>query len=202
MYDHEGFVHLPGFLDAPAQAALVATLRDLVRRAPFFTPVMPRTGRPFSVAMTNLGTLGWVSDRSGYRYQPAHPATGEPWPAIPEAVLAVGRAVADYPHLPEACLVNFYRAGARMGLHRDADEDDLAAPVVSISLGDTAVFRLGGPERKGPTRALRLASGDVVVLGGKTRLAYHGIDRVIAGSSALLKGAGRLNLTLRRVTKP
>ena len=202
MYDHEGFVHLPGFLDAPAQAALVATLRDLVRRAPFFTPVMPRTGRPFSVAMTNLGTLGWVSDRSGYRYQPAHPATGEPWPAIPEAVLAVWRAVADYPHLPEACLVNFYRAGARMGLHRDADEDDLAAPVVSISLGDTAVFRLGGPERKGPTRSLRLASGDVVVLGGKTRLAYHGIDRVIAGSSALLKGAGRLNLTLRRVTKP
>jgi alkylated DNA repair protein (DNA oxidative demethylase) len=202
MHDHEGFVHLPGFVDAPAQAALVATLRELVHRAPFFTPVMPRSGRPFSVAMTNLGALGWVSDRAGYRYQPAHPVTGEPWPAIPEAVLAVWRAVADYPHAPEACLVNCYRPGARMGLHRDADEDDLAAPVVSISLGDTAVFRLGGPEHKGPTRSLRLASGDVVVLGGKMRLAYHGIDRVIAGTSTLLRDGGRLNLTLRRVTKP
>jgi alkylated DNA repair protein (DNA oxidative demethylase) len=202
MHDLDGFSHLPDFLDAPAQAALVAELRDLVRQAPFFTPVMPRSGRPFSVAMTNLGALGWVSDRAGYRYQPTHPETGASWPAMPETVLAIWRAVADYRHLPEACLVNWYRAGARMGLHRDADEDDLAAPVLSISLGDTAVFRLGGHERKAATRSLRLASGDVAVLAGKARLAYHGIDRILAGTSSLLTGGGRLNLTLRRVTKP
>jgi alkylated DNA repair protein (DNA oxidative demethylase) len=202
MRDQDGFIYLPGFLDATAQAALVALLRAALRQAPLFTPVMPRTGKPFSVAMTNLGRLGWVSDRAGYRYQATHPVTAEPWPAIPEAILAVWREVAGYRHPPEACLVNYYRAGARMGLHRDADEDDLAAPVVSISLGDTAVFRLGGRERKGPTRSLRLCSGDVVVLAGRARLAYHGIDRVLSGSSSLLKDGGRLNLTMRRVTRP
>jgi alkylated DNA repair protein (DNA oxidative demethylase) len=197
-----GFFHLPGFLGPERQEALVALLFDLVSRAPFFTPVMPRSGRPFSVVMTNLGSLGWVSDRRGYRYQPHHPATGEPWPAIPEEILAVWREVAGYPHLPEACLVNYYRPGARMGLHRDVDEEDLAAPVVSISLGDSALFRIGGNERQGPTRSLILASGDVAVLAGEARLAYHGIDRVMAGTSRLVEGGGRLNLTLRRVRRP
>jgi alkylated DNA repair protein (DNA oxidative demethylase) len=197
-----GFFHLPGFLGPERQEALVALLFDLVSRAPFFTPVMPRSGRPFSVVMTNLGSLGWVSDRRGYRYQPHHPATGEPWPAIPEEILAVWREVAGYPHLPEACLVNYYRPGARMGLHRDVDEEDFAAPVVSISLGDSALFRIGGNERQGPTRSLILASGDVAVLAGEARLAYHGIDRVMAGTSRLVEGGGRLNLTLRRVRRP
>ncbi len=202
MQGQDGFEYLPGFLDQAAQARLVACLRQAVKEAPFFTPVMPRTGKPFSVAMSNCGALGWVSDRAGYRYQAHHPATGRPWPAIPDEVLDVWRAVSGYGALPEACLINHYRAGARMGLHRDADEEDFSAPVVSISLGDFALFRIGGAERKGPTRSLRLASGDVVVLGGAARLAYHGIDRVIAGSSTLIKGGGRLNLTLRRVTKP
>jgi alkylated DNA repair protein (DNA oxidative demethylase) len=152
--------------------------------------------------MTNLGPLGWVSDRAGYRYQAHHPETGKPWPPIPEMVLDVWRQVSGYPHEPEACLVNFYNGGAKMGLHRDEDEEDFSAPVVSISLGDTAVFRMGGPERGGRTETLKLSSGDVLVMGGPSRLCYHGIDRVLTGTSTLLKDGGRINLTLRRVTRP
>jgi alkylated DNA repair protein (DNA oxidative demethylase) len=188
-------------LDKNAQGALVDALRLAVAEAPLFTPIMPRTGRPFSVRMTNLGSLGWVSDRAGYRYQSTHPETGKPWPAIPEMVLDVWCQVADYPHPPEACLVNHYRKGAKMGLHQDRDEEDFAAPVVSISLGDTAVFRIGGTERGGKTETIKLQSGDVLAMGGAARLCYHGIDRVLAGTSTLLKDGGRINLTLRRVTK-
>ena len=197
-----GIKYDAGFLDRPAQERLVEALRAAVTEAPLFTPVMPKTGREFSVRMTNLGPLGWVSDRAGYRYQAHHPDTGEPWPAIPEQVMDVWRAVAGYPHPPEACLVNVYREGAKMGLHRDGDEDDFAAPIVSISLGDTAVFRVGGTERGGKTESFKLSSGDVVVMGGPSRLCYHGIDRVLSGTSTLLKDGGRINLTLRRVTKP
>jgi alkylated DNA repair protein (DNA oxidative demethylase) len=163
---------------------------------------MPRTGTPFSVRMTNFGPLGWVSDRAGYRYQAAHPETGRPWPAIPEAVLAIWHAVSLYGADPEACLVNLYESGAKMGLHQDADEAAKDAPVVSISLGDTALFRIGGPTRGDPTRSLRLSSGDVLVLGGASRHSFHGIDRVYPGTSRLLSGGGRINLTLRRVTPP
>jgi alkylated DNA repair protein (DNA oxidative demethylase) len=173
-----------------------------VAEAPFFVPRMPRTGKPFSVRMTNLGPLGWVSDRAGYRYQSTHPETGAPWPAMPETVLALWRERSGYAHDPEACLVNHYREGAKMGLHRDADEEDFAAPVVSISLGDTAIFRIGGLERGGRTETLKLSSGDVLILGGPSRLVYHGIDRVLQGTSTLLKDGGRINLTLRRVTMP
>lgn len=197
-----GLKFLPGFLGPERQRELVEQLRAAVAEAPLVTPVMPRTGRPFTVRMTNLGSLGWVSDRAGYRYQPAHPETGKPWPPIPEMVLAVWREVSGYPHEPQACLVNFYHGGAKMGLHRDEDEEDFSAPVVSISLGDTAVFRIGGTERGGKTETLKLASGDVVVMGGPSRLCYHGIDRVLTGTSTLLKDGGRINLTLRRVTKP
>lgn len=196
-----GARHIPGYLDRAAQEALVATLRAALEIAPLFQPVMPRTGKPFSVRMSNLGELGWVSDRAGYRYQPSHPETGKPWPALPESVLAAWRDLADYPHPPQACLVNWYGEGARMGLHQDQDEEDTTAPVVSLSLGDTAVFRVGGSDRKSPTRSIRLESGDAFVLGGPSRLAYHGIDRVIPGSSTLLPGPGRINLTLRRVTR-
>ena len=197
-----GLKYLPGLLDRQAQVELAEQLRAAVAEAPFFTPVMPRTGRPFSVRMTNLGALGWVSDRAGYRYQATHPETGKPWPPIPALVLEIWRKVSDYPHDPEACLVNYYREGAKMGLHRDEDEEEFAAPVVSISLGDTAVFRIGGTERGGRTETLKLASGDVAVLGGAARLCYHGIDRVLSGTSTLQKDGGRINLTLRRVTKP
>jgi alkylated DNA repair protein (DNA oxidative demethylase) len=197
-----GLIHHQGHLGADGQAALVRLLRAAVAEAPFFQPVMPRTGRPFSVRMTNLGPLGWVSDREGYRYQATHPETERPWPAIPDLVMEVWQKVSGYPHPPEACLVNFYAAGAKMGLHQDRDEKDLAAPVVSISLGDTAIFRIGGTARGGKTETITLSSGDVLVMGGASRLCYHGIDRVLSGTSSLLKDGGRINLTLRRVTKP
>jgi alkylated DNA repair protein (DNA oxidative demethylase) len=197
-----GVVYRAGYLSEDEQAALVAAIRDAARLAPFFTPRMPRTGKPFSVRMTNCGKLGWVSDNAGYRHQETHPETGRPWPAIPALALRAWRDLAGYAHSPEACLINWYDAAARMGLHQDRDEDDLAAPVVSLSLGDTALFRIGGTSRSGPTRSLKLASGDALVFGGAARLAFHGVDRVLAGSSSLLETPGRINLTLRRVTKP
>jgi DNA oxidative demethylase len=203
----DGFEIHAGLVDLSGQRELVAAIRAATAEAPFFVPRMPRTGKPFSVRMTNLGPLGWVSDRDGgYRYQATHPETGRPWPPIPEAVMRIWRALSGYPHPPEACLVNYYEAGARMGLHQDRDEADLAAPVVSISLGDACRFRIGGTRRGDPTASLRLASGDVVVLGGKARLAFHGVDRIYPGTSTLLEGwfpaGGRINLTLRRVTPP
>lgn len=197
-----GVVHHPGWLDRPAQEALLADLRAVVKAAPLFVPRMPRTGKPFSVRMSNCGLLGWVSDETGYRYQPAHPETGEPWPAMPDVLLAAWQALAGYPHPPEACLINLYDAKAKMGLHQDRDEDDLDAPVLSLSLGDTAVFRVGGTSRGGKTVSLKLQSGDALSFGGPARLAFHGIDRIIAGTSTLLPQGGRINLTLRRVSRP
>jgi alkylated DNA repair protein (DNA oxidative demethylase) len=198
----DGLKIFPEFLDREAQIALVADLRKLVRRCPFYTPVMPGNGKPMSVRMTNLGDIGWVADRSGYRYQQNHPQTGNRWPAIPEQLINLWRELSDYPHLPEACLVNHYTGNARMGLHQDADEHDFNAPVISISLGDSAVFRIGGTSRRDRTRSFRLHSGDVLVMGSTARMRFHGIDRIVAGSSALLSGGGRLNLTLRRVNLP
>jgi DNA oxidative demethylase len=197
-----GLHYVPGFLDLEAQRTLVSALRAVIAEAPLFQPRMPRTGKPFSVKMTNCGPLGWVSDVEGYRYQPMHPETGRPWPKMPEIALRAWEELARCPHPPEACLVNYYAPGARMGLHQDRDEADFSAPVVSLSLGDEALFRIGGTKRNDPTRSLRLKSGDAVVLGGDARLAFHGIDRVIAGTSTLLPEGGRLNLTLRRVMKP
>ncbi len=170
---------------------------------PLYVPAMPRTGKEMSVRMTNCGALGWVTDKErGYRYQATHPATGRPWPPIPEALLRIWRDVAACPLEPEACLVNFYTSEAKMGQHQDRDEADFAAPVVSVSLGDDCLFRVGGPRRQDRTVSLRLQSGDVLVLGGKSRLAFHGVDRIYPGTSTLLKNGGRINLTLRRVTAP
>jgi alkylated DNA repair protein (DNA oxidative demethylase) len=164
---------------------------------------MPRSGKPMSVRMTNCGPLGWVTDKErGYRYQAMHPVTGKPWPAMPRMLLELWEEVAAYPHPPEACLVNYYAGAAKMGLHQDRDEEDFDAPVLSVSLGDTGVFRVGGRSRKDPTQKFELRSGDVFVLGGADRLAYHGIDRILPGTSDLLPEGGRFNLTLRRVTKP
>ncbi|WP_438751126.1 alpha-ketoglutarate-dependent dioxygenase AlkB family protein [Pararhizobium sp. O133] len=197
----KGIRHLPGFLDREKQEALVENIRAIVADAPFFVPVMPRTGKPMSVRMTNCGSLGWVTDRDrGYRYQPQHPVTGRSWPVIPEILLDLWRTVSGSAKLPEACLVNFYTDDARMGLHQDRDEKDLEAPVVSVSLGDTCLFRVGGRERTDRTLSFKLSSGDVVVLGGEGRLAFHGVDKIYPNTSMLLKNGGRINLTLRRVT--
>jgi alkylated DNA repair protein (DNA oxidative demethylase) len=159
---------------------------------------MPGSGHPFSVEESNFGSLGWVSDKNGYRYQPSHPVTEKPWPAIPDALLALWAEINGEP-APECCLVNLYRAGAKMGLHQDRDEKDVSAAVIGVSLGDEALFRIGGTARAGRTRSVPLASGDVIAFGGAARLAYHGIDRIRPGTSRLLPGGGRLSLTLRRV---
>jgi alkylated DNA repair protein (DNA oxidative demethylase) len=192
-----------GRLSALEQQQLVAELRIIVAEAPLYHPHMPRTGRPFSVAMTNCGSLGWYSDRErGYRYETRHPQTGQPWPPMPEMLLSLWHAVSAYPQHPEACLINHYRGKARMGLHRDEDEADFDAPIVSVSLGDSAIFRLGGLTRRDPTVSFPLHSGDVLVMSGPARLIYHGIDRILPASSDLLPEGGRINLTLRRVTRP
>ncbi len=180
----------------------MATLRAQIVENPLYQPIMPKTGKPFSVAMTNFGDLGWVSDRSGYRYEDCHPATGRSWPPIPGRLQALWADLTGYGAPPEACLVNYYGPHAKMGLHQDRDEKPLDAPVLSVSLGDTAMFRLGGQERKAPTQSFKLASGDVLMLSGPSRLRFHGIDRILPGTSTLLEKGGRLNLTLRRVTDP
>ncbi len=198
----DGFRLVPGFLDRAAQERLLAEISAVIAAAPLYTPRMPRSGRPMSVRMTNCGPLGWVTDERGYRYQPTHPETGAPWPPIPPLVLDAWTALAGYPRPPEACLVNWYGPAARMGLHQDRDEEDFAAPVVSLSLGDTGLFRIGGTRRGDPTRTVRLASGDAVVLGGEARLAFHGVDRILPATSTLLPQGGRINLTLRRVRRP
>ncbi|MGU3667363.1 alpha-ketoglutarate-dependent dioxygenase AlkB [Methylobacterium sp. A49B] len=203
-----GLIHHPGYLDAAARARLAAEIAAILADAPPVTPRMPRTGKPFSVRMSNAGPLGWVSDVRGYRYQPAHPETGRPWPAMPATALAAWAALAACPAAPEACLINLYAPGTRMGLHQDRDEAEFSAPVLSLSLGADALFRYGGLRRTDPTRSIRLSSGDALVIGGPSRLIFHGVDRLypvgdrLAEKSLLgeLPPDGRCNLTLRRVT--
>ncbi len=192
-------------LNEQEQAALLEEVVEILRRAPLFTPRMPRTGRAFSVRMSNTGPLGWVADREkGYRYEPAHPETGRPWPAMPKMLLELWAELAGYPAPPEAGLINHYAPGAKMGLHIDIDEEALDAPIVSISLGCSARFRLGGLKRREPTISFDLHAGDVLILEGPSRLRYHGIDRIYPGTGSLPSeiGEGRINITLRRVAHP
>lgn len=198
----DGARYFPGVLDIASQQGLLAAIRAIAEAAPFYTPRMPRTDKPFSVRMTGCGPLGWVSDKDGYRYQPTHPETCAPWPPMPALLTELWRDLASYPHPAEACLINYYAPGTRMGSHRDSDEQDFSAPVLSVSLGDDAVFHVGGLKRGDPKTRLTLKSGDVFVLGGESRLAYHGIDRIMPGTSGLLEEGGRINLTMRRVTRP
>lgn len=193
----QGFSLLPQRLPPDAQAALLGEVLARIKDAPLYRPVTPG-GKPMSVSMTNFGPLGWFTDAEGYRYQATHPLTGRPWPDIPQVLLDLWADLADPDVPPDACLVNLYGPEAKMGLHQDRDEADFRFPVLSVSLGDTAVFRIGGARRSDPTGSLRLASGDVCLLAGPARLAHHGIDRVIAGSSRLIPQGGRINLTLRR----
>jgi len=191
---------LPGFLSIEHQHALLAAIRAILAEAPLYGAVMPRSGSPYSVRMSNCGRLGWLSDQAGYRYTETHPVTGRPWPVLPPLVIDLWRQATGVPYDPEACLINYYGPEARLGLHRDEDEQAREAPILSISLGDTALFRLGGPTRKSPTRSVRLSSGDAVVLEGPSRDWFHGVDRIMPGTSQLLDEGGRINLTLRRVT--
>ena len=206
-----GLIHHPGWLDAAGRRRLADEIAAVLDEAPPFTPRMPRTGKPFSVRMSNAGPLGWVSDVAGYRYQAQHPETGAPWPAMPATARAAWDALAAGFPPPEACLINLYAPGTRMGLHQDRDEADFSAPVLSLSLGAAALFRYGGLKRSDPTRSIRLMAGDALVIGGASRLIHHGVDRIIAGGDlltgaedpapAFLPPGWRCNLTLRRVTE-
>ncbi len=201
--DLDGFRLWPGLLGRAEQEALRDVVFERMRAGPLYIPRMPKSGQPMRVRMTNFGELGWVTDKErGYRYQPLHPETERPWPEMPPKVLELWRELSNYPAEPQACLVNLYEGDARMGLHVDSDEEAWDAPVLSISLGDTALFRIGGPVRSDPTRSVRLASGDVCMLAGPSRRAYHGVDRILNGTSRLLSKGGRINLTVRRVTEP
>jgi alkylated DNA repair protein (DNA oxidative demethylase) len=213
--DAEGFLSglsspIRKTLERHEAEALLAEIAAILAKAPLYRPRMPRTGKPLSVLMSNCGPLGWVSDKEGgYRYQATHPETGDPWPPIPQVLRNLWAEIGAYPHPAEACLINYYAEDSRMGLHQDRDENDLDAPVMSVSLGDRARFRLGGINRADPTTGFLLRSGDVMMLAGPTRLAFHGVDRVLAGSSSLLlaypdlfPGGGRINLTMRCVGKP
>jgi len=192
-----GFDLWPGLLSQQTQAELVAAVFEAAKAAPF-AHYATAYGKAMSVGMTSFGPLGWTSDAGGYRYADRHPGTGAPWPAMPRALLDLWATLGDPDTPPDACLINLYRGDARMGLHQDRDEADPRFPVLSISLGDTAVFRIGGTSRKDPTRSLKLTSGDVCRLAGPARLAFHGVDRTIPGSSSLVPDGGRINLTLRR----
>ena len=195
----KGTHFIPGFLDPSQQTALLGEIRTIITQASLYRPTMPRTGKPLSVRMSNCGELGWVCDRNGYRYQDKHPTTGKPWPPMPQSLLDIWQEIAAYPQPPQACLINFYDDTAKMGMHQDKDESDFEAPVVSLSLGDTCLFRVGGTTRGGRTSSIKLQSGDAVVLAGPSRLAFHGVDKVYPDTSTLLKNGGRVNLTLRRV---
>ncbi len=195
-----GIRHIPAYLDRAGQEALIEVIRRIVAKAPLYTPHMPRSGQPMSVRMTNCGKLGWYTDKAkGYRYIAEHPETGDPWPDIPQELLDIWREFSGVEKEPEACLINFYATDAKMGLHADIDEEAFECPVVSVSLGDDCLFRVGGLSRKDKTQSFRLCSGDIVVIGGENRKAFHGVDRIYAGTSDLLKNGGRINLTLRRV---
>ena len=196
----EGFTHYPLYFGLAEQSALIEAVKEGVKQAPFYIARMPRTGTPMSVALSNFGTLGWMSDKErGYRYEAVHPISGQPWPPIPKLLLDLWDDVTGYPVQPECCLINWYKDGAKMGAHIDNDEQDAKAPVVSISLGDPAIFRMGGPARGGPTKGIKLFSGDVVVMAGESRFCYHSVSKVFYGESALVPRGGRINLTMRRV---
>lgn len=199
--DFYGFDYFPNYFDRAEQQALVEEVREIARQAPFFVPKMPKTGKEMSVRQTNCGNLGWVTDKEhGYRYQALHPQTGKPWPKIPVRLKDLWKELSNFPAPPQACLINFYSPLARMGMHQDKDEGEFKAPVISISLGDTCLFRVGTTIKGGKTHSLRLNSGDVIMFGGNMRLAFHGVDRIYPDTSTLLKIPGRLNLTLRYVT--
>lgn len=193
-----GFDIHKGYLDFSTQEGVLEAVRNIVREAPLVQPVTPG-GRPMSVRMTAAGSVGWVSDRKGYRYAPRHPS-GTVWPEIPAPIMDIWHDVSGVTRTPECCLVNYYGEGAQMGLHQDKDEASFDWPVVSISLGDDALFRMGGTARGDKTQSIWLGSGDVVVMGGPARLAFHGVTRTRFGSSRLIPKGGRINLTLRVVT--
>ncbi|MCY4303954.1 MAG: alpha-ketoglutarate-dependent dioxygenase AlkB [Aestuariivita sp.] len=192
-----GFIVHKKYLDSAQQQQQLSALRKVISQVPLFCPNTPYD-KPMSVKMTSAGRYGWFSDRKGYCYIRRHPS-GQNWPDIPESILRVWSKLVDVKKKPDCCLINFYGKDARMGMHQDRDEADFSWPVLSISLGDDCLFRMGNSTRGGSTESLWLQSGDVVLMSGDARLKYHGVDRIRFGSSRLLPKGGRINLTLRVV---
>ena len=192
-----GFLIYKSFISARDQIDILNAIRAGLPQAPMFSPVTV-SGKLMSIQMSSVGRYGWFSDRRGYRYESKHP-NGNNWPSIPQSILNIWDKILGSQRQPDCCLINYYSETARMGLHQDNDEQDFTVPVLSISLGDDALFRIGGLTRKDRTQSVWLSSGDVVVMGGESRLAFHGVDRIRFGTSNLLKNAGRINLTLRVV---
>jgi alkylated DNA repair protein (DNA oxidative demethylase) len=195
----EGAVLLRGFAKS-AEAELITALRDIVEQAPFRHMSTPG-GHQMSVAMTNCGSAGWVTDRTGYRYDGADPQSGKPWPVMPPSFRTLAGQAAEEAGFagfsPDACLINRYEPGARMSLHQDRDETDFGAPIVSVSLGLPAIFMFGGLKRTDKTQRYRLLHGDIVVWGGPARLAFHGVAPLADGEHPLM-GRRRINLTFRK----
>lgn len=177
----DGVRHIIGALDRSEQKALSDAIADVVAAAPYYVPTMPNSGKPLSVQMTNCGSLGWLTDKAGgYRYEPTHPETGDPWPPMPNRLLKLWDTYLPGAPPPEACLINWYKPDAKLGMHCDADEVDQVTPVLSISLGDDAWFRVGGLKRRDPSRRIRLSSGDVIILGDDAVDAMVGAARFTA----------------------
>lgn len=203
MLSTKGFFLIKSRLDRAAQQEILAAARLVVKQAPLFRPVMPRSGQSFNYSMTNCGDLGWVADIKGYRYQSNHPETLKPFPAMPDVIkelaIACARETGIDDFCPESCLLNFYSKGAKLGLHQDNTENNLTVPIISISLGDTGIFTLGGEQRRDKTKDYIVQSGDCVVMSGESRNYFHGFKGIVPNTSSLLKHGGRLNLTIRQV---
>ena len=197
-------LHLyPSKLDLDTQEQLLFAIRDIIKEAPLLTPFMPN-GYKFNIRITNAGPCGWISGYGGgYRYTDTHPETGKPWPTIPKIIDDLARSLAKESgydgFTPQCCLINYYEGTGKLGLHQDRDEENLEAPIVSVSLGDACIFTFGGPDKDDPTKDFKLKSGDCLVFGGADRLAFHKVKKVFPKSNNLVPGGGRFNLTIRQV---
>jgi alkylated DNA repair protein (DNA oxidative demethylase) len=191
-----GLDYFPNYLSIKEIDLLNEEINLAIKQAPFFVPTMPKTAKKFSVKITNMGNLGWVSDRvSGYRYQDYHPVNYKKWPKISDNIINIWQTLTNLKERPDCCLINHYDKNAKMGLHVDNDENDFSYPVLSISLGNSALFRFGGLKRNDKTKSFKLNNGDALMMHGPARLIYHGIDKVYASNNF----NHRINLTLRKI---
>ncbi len=194
-------IHLQQYLTLKQQNEILKVCREVARQFPLFTPVM-KSGKSFNYQMTSCGELGWISDTKGYRYSETHP-NGKPWTPIPEMINNLAKDLANQigepGYIPQTCLINYYQKVGKLGLHQDNSEKNLKPAIISISLGDDAIFLMGGNKRNDITQEIILKSGDIIILYGESRLAYHGIKKIIPDTSKLLKNGGRLNLTIRQI---
>ena len=192
----KGIDYFPRFLNKEVLDDILQDIEGAVKLAPFLTPTMPKTGKSFSVKITNMGDFGWVSDKKdGYRYQKYHPVNNRKWPKISNNIIEIWQKLTGLEVKPDCCLINYYDLNAKMGLHIDNDEKNFSYPVLSISIGASALFRFAGLKRSDPSKSIKLHNGDVIILSGPARLIYHGIDKIYKDTNMDY----RINLTLRKI---